>query len=121
MSLLQNPDSTPTHEERLARRVDQIKKAPARLVENMYAEWERSFNDLWNNDNFTVSEKLSAIGTSGEELFDLNTAFTTFMLTQLTGKRDDLVQRMAEKLAQIPQYEVSAEGVVSLVPQLSGE
>lgn len=98
----------------LERRVQEIKSSPRRLAEQMYQQWEQSFNALWTEGKFTVVQKLEALDTDAAELFALNTAFVTFMVTQLTSKRDDLVQKIQEKVATIPEHTINEDGTVTL-------
>jgi len=114
MSILQQTQNVVTEQQRLQNRVREIKNAPARLTEHMFIEWNRAFDSLWNNDGFTVEQKLSALGTDAKELFELNTAFTTFMLGQLSGKRDDLVVKIAQKIATIPAFTIKPNNTVVL-------
>jgi hypothetical protein len=115
-----NPENS--KEFRIARVTNRIKSAPRELAEEMFRRWENGFDALWGNqDGFgfgqqiTVAEKLAALGTDAAELFQLNSEFTIFMLTQLTGKRDDLVARINEKLATIPEHVINEDGAVALV------
>ena len=98
----------------LERRVQEIKSSPRRLAEQMYQQWEQSFNALWTENRFTVAQKLEALDTDAAELFALNTAFVTFMVTQLTGKRDDLVQKIQDKINSMPAYTIVSDGTVTL-------
>jgi flagellar biosynthesis GTPase FlhF len=113
MSLLtqQNQQSD---EQLLQRRIQEIKSSPRRLAEMMYQQWEQSFNALWTEGKFTVAQKLEAVSTDAAELFELNSTFVTFMITQLTGKRDDLVQKIQEKVATIPEHTINEDGTVTL-------
>lgn len=115
MSLLaQQQPQGPSEEVILQRRVQEIKSAPRKLAEQMYQQWEQSFNALWSSERFTPQQKLQALGTDAEELFELNSVFVTFMITQLSGKRNDLVQAIQEKVATIPAYTVNNDGTVTL-------
>jgi hypothetical protein len=106
--------TTQSEQQLLETRAKQIKQAPARLAEMMFQQWESSFNSLWKEGKFTPAQKLEAIGTDAKELFELNSQFVTFMVTQLTGKRDDLVQKIQEKVASIPAHTINADGTVTL-------
>jgi hypothetical protein len=112
MSLL-SPELT--DQEFLARRATQLKASPRNLTVKMFQHWMKSFNMLWDtNRSITPAQKLEALGTDAAELFELNAAFVTFMVTHLTGKRDDLVQAIQEKVASIPPHTVNADGTVTL-------
>jgi hypothetical protein len=112
MSLL--TQETQNDQQILEMMVREIESSPRRLAEIMYLQWEQSFNALWTTNMFTPTQKLEALSTNAAELFELNTAFVTFMITQLTGKRDDLVQSIQEKVASIPPHTVNADGTVTL-------
>jgi hypothetical protein len=119
MSILSATPSTATRETVLARRVIEIKSAPKRLTREMLRLWTDAFDALWEpevigDETITVSDKLAALGTDGKEIFEINTAFTAFMLSQLTGKRDDFVAKMNAKLATIPAHTINADGTVTL-------
>lgn len=98
----------------LQRRVQEIKSTPRKLTEQMYQQWLQGFNALWTDGKFTAAQKLQALDTDAAELFALNTAFVTFMVTQLTGKRDDLVQHMQDKINAMPAYTIHDDGTVTL-------
>ena len=81
--------------------------------------WNSAFDALWTEETvdghlISVADKLAELGTDAKELFDINTAFTTFMLTQLTGKRDDMVARIQNKLATIPAFTAHEDGTITL-------
>jgi hypothetical protein len=113
MSLL-TQQTQPSDAQLLQRRVQEIKSAPRKLTEMMYQQWEQSFNALWTTGKFTPAQKLEELGTDAAELFELNSIFVTFMITQLTGKRDDLVQSIQEKVATIPEHTINEDGTVTL-------
>jgi hypothetical protein len=110
----------PTREQRLQRLVGEIKAAPISLVNEMVNRWNRAFDQLWSEsftpvgEPITVEEKLAALGTNAAELFELNTIFTQFIITQLTGKRDDIVAQIVAKVATIPPYTVNPDGSITL-------
>jgi hypothetical protein len=115
MSILNPVPVQPDEQVILMNKARYIKQAPLRLAENMLEEWETSFDALWREEGkFTPAQRLEAIGTDAEELFELNSQFVTFMVSQLTGKRNDLVQRIQEKVATIPAYTVNNDGTVTL-------
>lgn len=99
----------------LRNRANQIKYAPRILAETMFTQWSASFQALWGEGGkFTPAQKLEAIGTDAAELFALNTQFVTFMVTQLTGKRDDLVAKINTMVASIPACTVHQDGTVTI-------
>ncbi len=114
MSILAQQNQT-TDEVLLQNRANQIKAAPRQLAELMFNQWSASFNALWGQGGkFTPAQKLEAIGTDAAELFLINTQFVTFMVTQLTGKRDDLVAKIQELVATIPACTVHPDGTVTI-------
>lgn len=98
----------------LERRVTQIKNSPRQMTEMLVRQWMSAFDALWSTGKFTPQQKLEELGTDAAELFELNTAMVTFMVSQLTGKRDDLVQMVTEKVAQIPEHTVHEDGTVTI-------
>lgn len=112
MSILAN--QTITDEQKLQRRIDQIKAAPKQLAETMMNQWLASFNALWMSGEFTPAQKLAALGTDAAEIFALNSQFVTFMVTQLTGKRDDLVAAIQAKVASMPACTIHEDGTVTI-------
>lgn len=112
MSLLTPQE--PNENVMLERRVAQIKNAPRQMTEMLVNQWMSAFDALWSTGKFTPQQKLEAIGTDAVELFELNTAMVQFMVSQLTGKRDDLVQLVMEKVAQIPEYTAHEDGTITI-------
>jgi hypothetical protein len=119
MSLLLNPQETQPDVSilRFQAQINKIKASPKEIAEQMFNKWEEAFNALWIQQPYspyTTQQKLDAIGTNAAELFELNTQFVTFMITNLTGKRDDLVAKIQQKIATIPPYIVNNDGTVTL-------
>jgi len=119
MSLLLNPSVSQidTSIFRFQSQINKIKTSPKEIAEQMFNMWEEAFNALWGQQPglpFTIQQKLEAIGTDAAELFELNSQFVTFMITNLTGRRDDLVARIQQKVATIPPYTVNQDGTVTL-------
>ena len=106
----------PTREQRIQAKAEAILNAPAEMVGGMYRQWNQNFDAMWRTDDLpggdicTPADKLAAMGTNAIELLNLNAAFTTFMITQLTGKRDDLVAAMQTKVATLPAITVNTDG-----------
>lgn len=95
--------------------VNRLKASIGRTAEQMYQSWATSFDMLWNpNGVFTPAEKLAELGVDAAELFELNTSMVEFMVTNLTGKRDDLVKSITDKVASIPPFIAHADGTVTL-------
>jgi len=99
-----------------------ILESPKNIVNTLYNSWLHAFNLLHG----TPSERqllLDVIGDKGVELFQLNNILTTFMITQLSGVRDDIVEQIHFKMATLPEFEFNEDGTVVeiLVPQLSGD
>ena len=112
MSILTN--QSVSDEQKLQRRATQIKSAPRQLAEMMMSQWLSSFDALWKSGEFTPAQKLAALGTDAAEIFALNSQFVTFMVTQLTGKRDDLVAAIQAKVATIPACTIHEDGTVTI-------
>ena len=95
--------------------VNRLKASVGRSAEQMYQSWATSFDMLWSpNGVFTPAEKLAELGTDAAELFELNTSIVEFMVTNLTGKRDDLVASITERVASIPPFTVHEDGTITL-------
>lgn len=113
MNLFTKPNE-PTKQERIAREVQSILDAPRRTAEQVVMQWERDFDALWATRIGNPAEKLAVIGTDAAALFSTNTAWTTALITILTGKRDDLVKKITDKLAALPAFTVNQDGTVTL-------
>jgi len=116
MSLLVQPTLTPEllQQQELLKKVAQIAYTPKMVLNGLYQGWVRAFDEL-HGDPSKRPELLRLLGSDAGELFQLNAALTQFMLSQLQGKRDDLVQEIQAKLATLPQFQFNADGTVEEV------
>lgn len=106
-------------------KVNSIIKAPTLILQSIYFTWAKAFNDL-HGDQTLRPILLEKIGTNGAELFKLNYALTNFMVSQLSGVRDDMVQDILTRVNTLPPFTYHPDGTVtvsvsSLTPELSGE
>lgn len=85
---------------------------PNKIVEFLRSTWCANF-DLLHGDPNTRPEKLKILGSNAVELFELNSALTQFMLTQLSGKRDDIVNEINSRLATLPEFNFNSDGTVT--------
>jgi hypothetical protein len=115
MSLLHNEIKTPelTNAE-LIQKMKQVLETPFQMLKFLYTLWSDSFEAL-HGDPATRPQKLQILGTNAVELFQLNAALTQFMLSQLTGKRDDLAAEINARLATLPQFNFNPDGTVTEV------
>lgn len=110
MSIFQNQTTQPTAEQ-----VAQfIKSQASSTVEQMLSSWLQAYNFVWSDGIFTAEEKIAALGTEAGELFQANEDFVAFMIAQLTGKRDDLVEVINNAISSRPAYTINADGTVTL-------
>jgi len=86
---------------------------PLNVLTYIYNNWIKAFDALHNN-TAERPKVLEKIGTSGVELFQLNGSLTTFMVSQLSGKRDDLVTNIQTRLATLPPFTYHADGTVTV-------
>jgi acyl-CoA reductase-like NAD-dependent aldehyde dehydrogenase len=119
MSILITPESTQIDASVLQfeGQINKIKNSPREIAEQMFNMWEEAFNALWTQQpslSYTTQEKIDAIGTNAAELFELNTQFVAFMITNLTGKRNDLIEKIQQKINTIPPYTVNSNGTITL-------
>jgi len=91
-----------------------ILEAPKNIVNSLYNGWSYAF-DLLHNVPAERQELLNIIGTSGAELFRLNSVLTTFLMTQLSGVRSDIVESINAKLNTLPNFIFNANGTVTEV------
>lgn len=106
--------TTPTQEDRKNETVKGILLAPHYLAVNMASAWSSAFDNLWNNSEYTPTELLEGIGTNGKELFEVNTAFVGFMVSNLTGKNDELLNQILAKVSTIPAHTINEDGTVTI-------
>jgi hypothetical protein len=86
---------------------------PLNVLTYLYNNWIKAFDDLHGNEMLRP-QILERISTNGVELFQLNNALTTFMVSQLSGKRDDLVLNIRTRLATLPPFTYHADGTVTV-------
>ncbi len=114
MPLLQ-PPAPVTEPTPLERQVEQLLSAPRQIALQIIQIWEQKFDLMWSNRGpVTVAQRLAAIGPAGAELLERNTELVTFLLTQLSGEDQALIDRINAKLATIPAYTVAQNGTVTL-------
>jgi hypothetical protein len=111
-------------EKEIVQRVNSVVQAPINILQSIYFTWAKAFNDL-HGDEFLRPLLLNKINTNAAELFALNSSLTTFMISQLSGVRDDIVQDINNRLASLPPFTFHPDGTVTVsasavVPELSG-
>lgn len=110
MSIFNTQNSEPTVEQVAQRIKVQATAIPEQIVRN----WMQAYNFVWTNGVYTAEEKIAALGTDAGELFQANEDLVGFILSQLTGKRDDLVEQITNMVANRPAYTINADGTVTL-------
>jgi hypothetical protein len=98
----------------LIEQMKQVLEAPGVIVGFLYTNWKNSFESLHGQPSLRP-QKLEILGTNAVELFQLNAALTQFMISQLTGKRDDLVAEINARLVTLPQFNFNPDGTVTEV------
>lgn len=91
---------------------DRLIQSVQQLVQSVVVQWRRSYSILWEGSD--PAAVLELLGEDAAELFALNTALVTFMLSELSGKRDDLAQEISDLVAAIPAHTVHQDGTVTL-------
>lgn len=115
MSLLNNQlNNSQLNQLKLVEQMRGVLEMPSQLAGLLYTRWSESFEVL-HGDPATRPQKLQILGTDAVELFELNAALTQFMLSQLTGKREDLVAAINARLATLPQFNFNLDGTVTEV------
>lgn len=112
MSLL-NPQQSPRANQ-LEHTIDQIKRVPKSIADQIFRQWLSAFDALWSGNRFTITERVEALGTDAVELLELNSQLVQFMLQQFTGKRDDLVAIIQQKLSEVPEFTPNPDGSITL-------
>jgi len=112
-------------EQSILRKINSIVQAPQQILQSIYFTWAKAFNDL-HGDEALRPILLEKIGPAATELFALNSALTTFMITSLSGVRDDIVQDIHHRLDSLPEFTFHPDGTVIVgvsvvIPELSGE
>jgi hypothetical protein len=110
MSIFTTTNQEPTVEQVALR----IKLQTAQIPQQIVRQWESVFNFLWSDGIYTAEQKIAALGTDAGELFQANEALVAFMIAQLTGKRDDIVDAINSKIAALPAYTINSDGTVTL-------
>lgn len=111
--LIKNENEEQTRQ--LNEKIERIRLAPIRSGEIMCQLWMTAFDEIWHPSGAgTIEERLAGIGTDGAEMLALSNAFTTFLLSTLTGKRDDLVGYIQSRLSSLPAFTVAEDGTITL-------
>ena len=109
------PPIPPTKEERMAFKVVRILASSRRTAEQLVNHWDNSVRELWSpGGDITPAELLAAIGSEAGEMMALSRALTAFLISTLTGKRDDLVAVIERRLATIPAFTTHKDGTVTI-------
>jgi hypothetical protein len=115
MSLLNGQiENTELNQLKLIEEMKHVLEMPAQIAGFLYTRWRDSF-ELLHGDPATRPQKLQILGVNAVELFQLNAALTQFMISQLSGKRDDLVAEINARLATLPQFNFNPDGTVTEV------
>jgi len=113
MSLLNGQiENSELNQLKLIEQMKYVLEMPAQITMFLYTCWRDSFEAL-HGDPSTRPQKLQILGNNAVELFQLNSALTQFMISQLTGKRDDLVAEINARLARLPQFNFNSDGTVT--------
>ena len=124
MSILETPNAitaptpppvTLTKEQRMAPKVSHMLASSRRTAEQLVHQWDSSVRELWSpGGDITPADLLAAIGTEAGEMMTLSRALTAFLISTLTGKRDDLVAIIERRLATIPAFTIGVDGTVTV-------
>ena len=114
MSILQQTTTPPTINGEI--KAAQIKRSISATGEQLYHNWISSFDALWNNNQVSAEEIISALGTDAAEVFYLSAAMVEFMTTVFTGRRDDLLAGIQARLATLPEFTINEDGTVTITP-----
>lgn len=110
MSIFNVQNTEPTVEQVAQRIKVQATSVPEQIIRN----WEQLYSLIWSNGLYTAEEKIAALGTDAGELFKANEDLVAFIVTQLTGKRDDLVEKVTGMVYNLPAYTINPDGTVTL-------
>ena len=123
MSLLQiglSSDSYIQEQQNLLAQASIVRSCPIQVLNSMYSLWSRAFDTL-HSDPIKRPQILALLGTEATELFILNSTLTTFLSSQLLGKRNDILQEVEKRLNTLPNFTFHPDGTVTVVPSLSTE
>jgi len=98
-------------EDEVSSRIRSLLLAPGNIATILYHGWSDAFNILHSNTTLRP-QLLSGLGNRAGELFLLNSTLTTFMLTQLSGARNDIANLIYEKLNSLPNFIFNPDGTV---------
>jgi hypothetical protein len=100
-------------EQIILKKANSVTQAPRQILQSIYFTWARAFNDLHGDEQLRPA-LLQKIGPAAAELFQLNSALTTFMISALSGVRDDIVQDIQQRLASLPELTFHSDGTVTV-------
>ena len=114
------PVATPTPEELLAQRIAAMasrnsqaaKNLTLHSVDTLTENLLSGLNVIWESES--PSAVLAEIGTDAVELFALSRDTATFLLPQLTGKRDAAVAEINAAFGRMKPYTEHADGTVTV-------
>jgi hypothetical protein len=96
-------------------KLEELRLALPTITEIIFRQWAISMDKFWKYDpNLTVQERFDYLGNKSAEVFQYNTLLFEFLVTNLTGKRDDLVVKMMEKLEMIQPYTINQDGTITI-------
>ena len=99
----------------MATKVAHILASSRRTAEQLVHQWDNSVRELWSpGGDITPADLLAAIGTEAGEMMALSRALTAFLISTLTGKRDDLIAVIERRLATIPAFTIGVDGTVTV-------
>ena len=99
----------------MAFKVVRILASSRSTAEQLVNHWDNSVRELWSpGGDITPAELLAAIGSEAGEMMVLSRALTAFLVSTLTGKRDDLVAVIERRLATIPAFTTNKDGTVTI-------
>lgn len=94
------------------RKSNQIKRAAKQSTDTLLQNVIISLNNIWEDED--PQAVLDELGTSAQELFELNAVTVEFLVSTLTGKRDaDLVSLVTATLKVLP-HTVNGDGTVTI-------
>ena len=99
-------------EEKNRTRANRINSITVSSSEKLINGITKSLSLIWESDD--PQGVLDALGTDAKELFEINTETLNFLTTVLAGKRDEDLEKIAEKVAKILPHTIHEDGTVTI-------